>query len=62
MCKSFVYPTFIDFALIGQICSDNPAVTPVLIKNGIIPCLINSVNARMPETQESLYLFMFALN
>jgi hypothetical protein len=45
-CKAF-YES-IAVCLVGQICGDSPGITPTLIKNGIVPAVIESFKVRMP--------------
>ena len=52
----------LDFLLIGQICGDNIAQTPALIKNGILPTMYKTVCERFPESGDTFNLFLFAFN
>lgn len=42
-------------------CSDSPPLISTFIKNGFIPAIIETVNERIGDTAEFMYLFFFFL-
>lgn len=51
-----------DFLLIGQICSDFIAQTPMLIRSGVLPAMYKAVSLRVPDSPEAIQYFLFAYN
>jgi hypothetical protein len=51
-----------DFLLIGQICSDFIAQTPMLIRSGVLPAMFKAMVQRLPENPEAIQYFLFAYN
>jgi hypothetical protein len=48
--------------LVGTVCSDTPANVPTLIKNGVIPAILKSVEQRLPNSSDMLTGLIFSLN
>lgn len=48
--------------LVGSVCSDNPAITPTLIKNDIIPTILKSIQQKIPNSPDMLESLIFAIN
>ena len=50
------------FTMVGSICSDSPAVVPNLIKNNVIPGIIESLSQRIPKSQDIMDATIFTIN
>lgn len=60
-CKGLI-PKLTDAAVFGQICSNEPGLTPGFIRSGLLTDLLKSIEARLPNSIESLDSLSYALS
>ena len=46
-------------SLVGSVCADAPALVPSMIKNGLLPDILKSLEGRIPHASEIIAAIIF---